>query len=288
MNVSIDRQDSIAFKSAENKYNRGDCERAVAGFSKYLREFPNGSFAAKAYFYKGECEYGERQYEAALVDYESVIQNYRTEFNVTALHKAASILYNDKNYAKALTYFNKLLESTLLEEEIIYGNNGVMYCAYFLENYADAYNAALNILNIAAADRDLYDEALLIAGNSALYNKDIDNARKHYRSLAQKGSSDLCAEAAYRLADIALNEDQDTTGCETQIKAILVSDYSSEYWYARTFILYGDLYKVKGNYFQARHTYQSIVDNYDGEDLIEMAREKIAALDALEAEQSTE
>ena len=63
---------------------------------------------------------------------------------------------------------------------------------------------------------------------------------------------------------------------------ILGSDYSSEYWYARTFILYGDLYKARGNYFQARHTYQSIVDNYAGEDLVKLAKEKIAEIDALE------
>ncbi len=282
MNISADRQDSIAFRAAETKYNRGDCEASIAACSDYIRQFPNGSFVAKALFYKGECEYGMRRYADALADYETIIKKYKTEYNVTALHKAASILYNDKKYAKALTYFNKLMENTTAEEEIIYANNGAMRCAYFLKEYRSALTSAENIIRQNQSDQDLLNEALLIAGNSAYELNEIATAKNYYSQLMPKGSNDLCAEAAYHLADIALNKDNNLSECETRIKAILGSDYSSEYWYARTFILYGDLYKAKGNYFQARHTYQSIVDNYSGEDLVKLAKEKIAEIDVLD------
>lgn len=280
MNISADRQDSIAFKAAETKYNRGDCEASIRACSDYLRQFPNGSFVAKAHFYKAECEYGQRQYADALTDYEVIIKKYRTEYNVTALHKAASILYNDKQYGEALNYFTKLIENTTDEDELIYANNGAMRSAYFMHDYSKALTASTNIINSNAPD--LLNEALLIAGNSALELGDASKAKTYYSQLAKKGSNDLCAEAAYHLADIALTVDHDLNGCEKQIKEILGSDYSSNYWYARTFILYGDFYKAKGNYFQARHTYQSIVDNYDGDDLVQMAQQKIAELDVLE------
>lgn len=280
MNISADRQDSIAFKAAETKYNRGDCEASIKACSDYLRQFPNGSFVAKAHFYKAECEYGRREYQDALVDYEAIIKKYRTEYNVTALHKAASILYNDKKYDKALVYFNKLAENTTDEDELIYANNGAMRSAYFLNDYSKALVASVNIVNANAPD--LQNEALLIAGNSALELGEVDKAKTYYNQLVKKGSNDLCAEAAYHLADIALTVDKDLVGCEKKIKEILGSDYSSGYWYARTFILYGDFYKAKGNYFQARHTYQSIVDNYDGDDLVQMAQRKIAEIDTLE------
>lgn len=285
MNISADRQDSITFKAAESKYNRGDCEASVKSCGDYLKQFPNGSFVAKAHFYRAECEYGQKQYDAALEDYEAIIQKYSTEYNVTALHKAASILYNNKDYSKALTYFNKLLENTNADEEVVYGNNGVMHCAYFLKNYNMAYTSAVTIINSAKTDPDLLNESLLIAGNSAMNINDMENAKKYYSQLMHNGTNDLCAEAAFHLADITLNNDKDLDGCETKIQAILSSNYSSEYWYARTFILYGDLYKAKGNYFQARHTYQSIADNYAGEDLVKMAKDKIAELDSLESNQ---
>lgn len=282
MNISADRQDSIAFKAAETKYNRGDCEASIAACQDYIRQFPNGSFVARAHFYKGECEYGMRRYDDALADYEVIIKRYKTEHNVTALHKAASILYNDKKYSKALTYFNKLMENTTNEDELIYANNGAMRCAYNLKEYRSALTSAENIIKSGQPDQDLLSEALLIAGNSALALNEVSTAKNYYSQLMPKGSNDLCAEAAYHLADIALTYDKNLNDCEARIKAILGSDYSSEYWYARTFILYGDLYRAKGNNFQARHTYQSIVDNYAGEDLVKLAKEKIAEIDALE------
>lgn len=279
MNISADRQDSIAFKSAETKYNRGDCEASIKSCKDYLRQFPNGSFVAKAHFYKAECEYGQRQYADALKDYEAIISKYSTEYNVTALHKAASILYNDKQYGKALSYFTKLIESTTDADELLYGNNGIMHAGYFTEDYRKALTSAAYIVDANPNDIDLMNEALLIAGNSALNINEIGRAKSYYEQLVKRGNNDLCAEAAFHLADIALTHDKDLDDCERRIQAILGANYSSEYWYARTFILYGDYYLEKGNTFQARHTYQSIVDNYEGQDLVEMARARIAELD---------
>lgn len=286
MNISADRQDSIAFRAAETKYNRNDCDGAVRACQEYLRQFPNGTFAVKAHFFKAECQYGERQYDEALADYEAVIKGHRSDYEVTALHKASSILYNKKQYSKALSYFNKLTESTTDPDEVLYANNGAMRSAYFLKDYRNALTAAVNVVNANQPDDVLLQEALLVAGNSAKELGQYNDAKQHYARLVKKGTNDLCAEAAYHLADIALNQDKDLADCESRIQNILGSNYTSEYWYARTFILYGDLYKAKGNYFQARHTYQSIVDNYDGDDLVTMAREKIAEIETLEAKEN--
>ena len=180
-----------------------------------------------------------------------------------------------------MTYFNKLAESTTDVDELIYANNGAMRSAYFMQDYAKALKASEYIIQSNA--NDLLNEALLIAGNSAMNQQDYAKAKTYYSQLEKRGSNDLCAEAAYHLAEIALNQDKDLTACEKQIQDILSKDYSSEYWYAKTFILYGDLYLAKGNTFQARHTYQSIVDNYEGADLVELARQRIAEVDAIEA-----
>lgn len=278
MNISSDRQDSISYKAAENKYMRGDCEAAVRGFNDYLRQFPNGLFAAKALYCKGDCEYASGNYDNALQSFESLVNRFNTEFNETAYRKAASILYSKKEYAKALNYFNKLVEYSSSEANTTFGNNGCMHCAYELRQYREAYNAATNILLTTQNDNDLRNEALLIAGKSAIAMSDNANALKYLTRLAKSGSNDQCAEAAYLVALIHFN-DNNLDLCEQQIKDILASDYTSEYWYASTFILYGDVYAARGNDFQARYTYQSIIDNYEGEDLRQVATDKIAAMD---------
>lgn len=281
LNISADKQDSISFKAAENKYMRGDCESSVKGFNDYLKQFPNGLFAAKALYCKGDCEYATGDYDNALNSFEKLVNNYNTEFNETAYRKAASILYSKKEYARALNYFNKLVEYASSESNITYGNNGSMHCAYELRQYREAYNAASNLLIANQSDIDLQNEALLIAGKSAIALSDNINALKHLNRLAKSGDNDQCAEAAYLVALIHFN-DKNYDLCEKQIKEILGADYSSEYWYASTFILYGDLYLSKGNDFQARYTYQSIIDNYEGDDLKKIAEEKISAMDQAE------
>ena len=56
----------------------------------------------------------------------------------------------------------------------------------------------------------------------------------------------------------------------------------SDYWLAKSFILWADIFHARGNNLQAKQTLQSIIDNYDGEDLVGVARQKLDAIVAAE------
>ena len=62
----------------------------------------------------------------------------------------------------------------------------------------------------------------------------------------------------------------------------IVSDASSDYWLAYSFILWADIYYARGNNLQAKQTLQSIIENYDGEELVSVARQKYDAIVAAE------
>lgn len=281
VSISQGRQDSIAFKAAETKYNRGDCEASIKSFDDYLRQFPNGLFAAQVYYYKGECEYSLMHYDKALSAYESLVKKYKTQYNETAIRKIATIYYNNKNYEPAQSYFLKLIECATTDNNLILGYNGAMRTSYELGQYADALQAAQVLINSRNSDDELKSDARLIAGKSAIELGNYTEAKKHLSTLAHSNSNDEAAEAAYLCAYIEFKLNN-LDACEKKISEMLADDYSSEYWYASTFILYGDLYAAKGNDFQARHTYQSIVDNYEGEDLRKVAKDRIAQLDEKE------
>ncbi len=87
------------------------------------------------------------------------------------------------------------------------------------------------------------------------------------------------AESKYFLALMSFkNKKYDQT--EKLIYA-LSDQYSTEpFWVAKGFILLADIYKARGNIFQARETLKSIVKNYPGNDLKQLARKKLAALPA--------
>lgn len=283
MNISENKQDSVSFKAAENKYLRGDCESSVRSFQSYLKQFPNGLFAAKAHFYKAECEYGAKSYDSALESYEEIIKNYKTEFNETAVQKSASILFNKKEYAKSLNYFRMLYDMATTPQTTLFAQSGIMHCSYTLENYREALQAARNVLASSSTDPEMMNEAKLIAGKSALELGDYATATTWLNELAQNTSNEFAAEAAYLCCLIEFKKG-DLNACEKRIVEMLSSQYSSgsDYWFASVIILYGDLYMAKGNLFQARHTYQSIVDSYEGEDLRNKAQEKVYRIDEIE------
>jgi len=281
IDISKGKQDSTAFKAAELKYLRGDCEEAVASFTRYLAQFPTGLFAAKAYFYRAECFYGMNRFDAALNDYAKLSNDFRTEDYEIAIKKAAIITYNKKDYTTALKYFNILNDIASTNENQQLSMNGQMRCAYELKMYDKAMVAANGLLELSTLDPDLKADAQYIGGKVAYELNNYTTAKKLFGALTINNSSDAAAEAAYLIAYMELMQNN-IEGCEKQIANILAGHYSSEYWLASTFILYGDLYAKKGNYFQARHTYQSIVDNYEGIDLKEVAKQRIAELDAIE------
>ncbi|MDL2312655.1 tetratricopeptide repeat protein, partial [Bacteroidales bacterium OttesenSCG-928-B11] len=196
MNISENRQDSVSFKAAENKYIRGDCDAAVKGFQSYLKQFPNGLFAAKAHFYKAECEYGSKNYDSALQSYEIIINSYKTEFNETAVQKSASILFNKKEYSRALSYFKMLYDLSTTPQNTLYAQSGIMHCAYALGQYRDALTAARNVLASSSNDQDLIDEAKLIAGKSAFEIGDYATAGTWLNELAKNTTNEFAAEAA--------------------------------------------------------------------------------------------
>jgi hypothetical protein len=79
------------------------------------------------------------------------------------------------------------------------------------------------------------------------------------------------------LAEIAFNSGK-VEESEKMIHQINANP-SSEYWLAKTFVLWADIFKSKGNTIQAKQTLQSIIDNYEGdEELIELAKQKLISL----------
>jgi hypothetical protein len=62
---------------------------------------------------------------------------------------------------------------------------------------------------------------------------------------------------------------------EKHVYTIINHDPSYDLWVAKSFILLSDILVSKNDLFQAKHTLQSIIDNYEGADLVEIARKKI-------------
>ena len=82
-----------------------------------------------------------------------------------------------------------------------------------------------------------------------------------YRELSREVKTAEGAESAYRVIEATLGGG-DAAAAETLIFAFAEKGSPHAYWVAKAYIALGDIYAGRDDSFQARATYQSIVDGY--------------------------
>jgi len=284
VNVSDASKDSVTYLVAESKYSKGDCSHAVNEFNSYLRNFPQGAFAMSAHFYRGECLFHQNDFSNALIDYEYVADQPQNRFSEKALLNAARINYSQKkNYDKAYSYYQQLSTNADFKADALEAAKGMMYSAFYLNHFDDASTAANLVLSLNNASSDDETEAHYYLGKIAYSSNDLDKAFTEFSAVSHATSSVMGAEASYRIAEIYFKKDE-LKQAESQSWDVIKKKTASDYWIAKSYLLIADIYEAQGDWFQAKATLQSVIDNYKGnDDIIPYARKEMEEVKAKEA-----
>jgi TolA-binding protein len=284
-------QDSITYMAIEKRYLDGDCEKAIKGFTNYIQQFPNGYFVTNANYYKADCEQKNENTEEALRGYMFVADQPQNKFSEYAILKTAEILYKLKRYDSAATYYGDLENNAEYKSNILEARTMRMRCYWKAGNNEKALKAARTL---AATDKitvESLSEAHLTIGRIALLMDSMALAQTEFEfTYKQNATSEFGAEAKYNLAYIQYKL-KDYTAAEKSIFEVINQVPSYDYWIAKSFILLSDVYVSTGNIVQAKATLQSIIDNYEGTDLVTIAHEKLNLLtqsENIQQEKSTQ
>ena len=264
----------------------GNCEDATKDFDQYLKRFPDAIFRVNASYYRSDCLFRSKKYEDALEGYEYVISQPRSPFTEKSLLNAGIIQYRLKQYEKALRYYRTLESVAEVKENIVLAQAGQMRSSFRLNDYSSTIAMTNRVLESGTSDKDLQNEANLLAGKSYFQQDDLGEARKSLSIVAKRTTnSEMTAESKYYLAMI---EFRLSNYKESQKLIFEIQNQvpSYDYWIAKGFILLGDNYLAQRDTFQAKETYKSIVDNYqkessDPDDLKAIAQEKLGALERI-------
>ena len=273
--VSDREQDSLSYISAENTYMSGDCEKSSQSFKRYIENHPNGSFILNAHFYKGDCNYQQKQYDEALVSFEYIIGKPRNVFTEQALLGASRITYSQQKYAQALDYYKQLETVTETKGNLLESRIGQMRCLYLLEDYDKAIDAARKVLASEKVPDAVTREAEFKLAKS-LYAKDrLALALEEFKKTATEVNSSEGAESKFRVAEIYFKRDE-LKEADNTISEFAEMTTPHQYWMAKSFILWADVLIAQGNNFQAIQTLQSIIDYYENSNdgIIELAKQK--------------
>ena len=285
--VSPSEIDSLSYQAAENLVADGECDKAMPAFEKYLRDYPNGLFVLNANYYLSECAYRKNDFDRALTGFEYVAGRPTSEFSEPAVQGAATIRFNRKEYVKALALYEQLAQVATFATNVLEAEAGKMRCEYKLGNYDRAIIAADKVIKDPNTSEELLTESRILKGRIYYTNANYADAKTVFNQLAKKASSKEGAEAKFRLAQIAFDE-SDLDAAEAHIFDLAQNFGDFDFWKIKGFILLADVYVARKDYFQARATLQSVVDNVQDQNFVNEAKAKLAAIDAAEKSDANE
>lgn len=284
--ISVSTEDSLTYFAAENQLSAGNTTAALNSFNGYLQKFPQGSYSIDANFYRGELYNTKKDWNNALSGYESVAENSPNKYAERAILAAARIYFFElKNYAKAESYYTQLIQETSSQENKLEGMRGLLRSQYQLQKWTEAVANAKELSSAKGSSSDDKALASMAIGKSYQVGGQADLALANFKTVVQLNKGALAAEARYEIANswFALNKLSDA---EKAAFEVINKSGSYDYWVTKAYILLGDIYFRQKDYFNAKATFQSIVDNTIDPTLKTEAQAKLSKVEDEESRSS--
>ncbi len=279
--ISVSSQDSLTFQAAELIYNQSDYEKAITELSKYLKKYPDGYFVLNAKYMRADSYYHKKQFSSALADFTYVNSQQLNTYSEKALQRSASIYYADGDFINAQTSYEKLESVTQSRSTKLEALTGQMRCNCTIALNEKCKTSANKLLWYEFVTPEMKNEAILNLGKLLMLSEDNDKAMVEFTKVVESGNNANAAEARFRMMEIQYKRKDLKTAQATAFE--IAEKYPSyDYWIAKAFILLAETYVDQKNYFQAKATLESIIDNYDGNDLKEVAKKRLAEIKNLE------
>lgn len=275
--VTGSQEDDLAYQEAEVQFNNGNFTAAAREFEEYLGSFPEGRHSLEALYYKSEIYFNQKDWVKAAAGYELLADRVPNKYGEKSLLLAARLNFFDlKNYEKAEKYFARLKDFSTSQENKLEAMRGLLRSQYQLQKWTDAVANARELLNQKGIGTDDKVMANMAIAKSQQMAGEYDQAITTYRNAASLSKAAYGAEARYEIAACLMAQER-LGDAEKAAFEVINKSGSYEEWVTRAYILLGDIYFKQKDYFNAKATFQSVVENARIESLRQEAERKLKA-----------
>jgi TolA-binding protein len=273
--ISVSQEDQLAYQEAEVQFNNGNFPGAQQKFEDYLKRFPDGKYALEANFYKSEMYASQKNWINAVVGYQTVADKAPNKFAEKSLLQAARInFFNLKDYAKAEIYYARLKDFSTSQENKMEAMRGLLRCQFELQEWAAAGDNAKDLLNEKGIGSDDKILASMIVGKSYQANGKCESAIPYFKTVASLSRAAYGAEAQYQIASCQFEQNR-LKDAEKSAFEVIHKSGSYELWVSKSYFLLGDIYLKEKDYFNAKATFQSLVENVKIEEIRVQAEQRL-------------
>lgn len=265
--LEVGEQDSLTYIAAEKLFNRGNNEEARRSLINYLQTFPEGAFSSNANYYLGSIAFSKKEYDEALQRFKSVIESGDTKFLEESVARTAEMQYLTQDFPAALESFKRLQIIAENPENKQAARLGIMRCALQTGQQEEAQLAANELLKDPKLSPEVEAEARYIRAKAYIDHKQPAKAVEDLTILSKDTRTVHGAEAKYLLAQYFYDTNDDKNA-EKILEDFAKNGTPHQYWLARGFILWADIYIRQGDDLQARAYLNNLKNNYKGDDEI--------------------
>ncbi len=175
----------INYAYALNHFDDGDYEAAAGIFAKIKRKSLNSNQIDEFMFKKAYCALENRLLSEALEGFQEVEARPMTDFTAPARYAIGYINYEQKEFRKALEWFEKAAADERFSE---IANYYILECRFMLKDYRYVTTHGDSIFESVSEDRKshlarIISEAWLVQGNA-------ENAKRYYEFGLKDGEPD--------------------------------------------------------------------------------------------------
>lgn len=271
-------RDSLSFEAAQKIYVAGRTDEAVAPLENYVTAFPKGYYLNDALFYLSDCYLkGERADDAVRTMF-ALAERPVSQYTLRVLDKLSQYTREQGRHEESARAFRKLYD---VETQEPLRNDAMEGYVQAVLAYGDD-DAVVAMADDVASQEFAGEKALResrYAKAKVLQKRGDAAAIDLFKVLSEDVRHAEGAEASYLvIEDVYKAGNMDEA--EKLVYTFADKNSPHAYWLGKAFILLGDVYRSKGDMFQARATYQSVVDGYTPTDdgIVEEAKARIAQL----------
>ncbi len=263
--LSAMARDSLSFAAARRIYLSGNNDTASKSLRGYLRNYPKGFYTDDALFYLSDCLLKTGDKTGAIESLSELAARPANQYTVRTLGTLSQLTFEAKRYDEAARAYRALYDAVQSADERADAATGYFRAVKANGDDTATMTAALEIESLTDAGTTAQREAHYARATILRETGRMDEALPLYRDLSKEVRTAEGAEAAYRVIESTLASG-DSASAEKQIFAFAEKESPQAYWVAKAYLALGDIYAARNDSFQARATYQSIVDGYSPAD----------------------
>lgn len=284
MELSSFSRDSLTYSISKNYYLNADYTNAISSFTSYLSKFPSGFFRKDALYFRADCHNLQKNYDQALIDFESIIAIGKSEYEERSLIKAAIISYNyTQDFTKALQFYKRYESIVLSDGDKYQAQLGAMRSAFRVGNDSDAKSYSNKVVVNKLATKDEQSSAYYYLGKTLFKENKTEDALVAFKSVTELSSNNQAAESRYLIAEILFSQGK-LVQAEEQCASVNQLSSNYPYWVAKSLILMSDIYVKNNDLINARAALEAVIENFkEDTSILTIAQSKLALVKNLEA-----